>query len=64
MRAVLTIARLFLVLIVLTGCIPSGDNQLEEQRDPHFLAGKAYLNTFNYRAAAEEFEKAIETNPR
>lgn len=64
MRAVLTIVRLFLVLIVLTGCIPSGDNQLEEQRDAHFLAGKAYLNTFNYRAAAGEFEKAIETNPR
>ncbi len=64
MRVVLTIARLFLVLILLTGCIPSGDDQVEEQRDPHFLAGKAYLNTFNYRAAAEEFEKALETNPR
>jgi len=64
MRVVLVITRMFLILIVLTGCLPSGDNRLEEQRDPHFLAGKAYLNTFNYRAAAEEFEKALETNPR
>lgn len=50
--------------IVLSGCYPSEDDQLNEQRDPHFLAGKAYLNTFNYRAAAEEFEKALESNPR
>lgn len=53
-----------IIAVVLSGCYPSGDEQLNEQRDPHFLAGKAYLNTFNYRAAAEEFEKALEANPR
>ncbi|MGC8829712.1 MAG: LysM peptidoglycan-binding domain-containing protein [Verrucomicrobiia bacterium] len=59
-RIILTIV----VVVVLSGCYPSEYDQLNEQRDPHFLAGKAYLNTFNYRAAAEEFEKALESNPR
>lgn len=61
------ITRLFILLIlsiILSGCLPGGNDELDEQRDPNFLAGKAYLNTLNYRAAAEAFEKALESNPR
>lgn len=67
MNIALVITRLFLLVIlsiVLSGCLPGGNDDLDEQRDPNFLAGKAYLNTFNYRAAAEAFEKALESNPR
>lgn len=67
MSKALIITRLFLAILsgfILSGCLPGGDDDLDEQRDPNFLAGKAYLNTFNYRAAAEAFEKALESNPR
>lgn len=67
MNIALLITRIFLLTtltVVLSGCLPGGDDDLDEQRDPNFLAGKAYLNTFNYRAAAEAFEKALESNPR
>ena len=46
------------------GCLPSGSNPLEEQREPHFLAGKSRVNSMDYEGAAEAFEKALEVNPR
>ena len=44
--------------------MPSTDKQLDEQKDPYFLNGKAHVNTLNYTAAIDSFEKALETNPR
>jgi len=46
------------------GCLPSGSNSLEEQREPHFLTGKSRVNSMDYEGAAEAFEKALEVNPR
>lgn len=48
----------------LCGCFPVTDNALDEQKDPHFLAGKARLNSLDYQGAIECFEKALEVNPR
>src|SRR5689334_2396937 len=58
---------LFIVLVLglgLCGCLPSGHSQLDEEKESHFLAGKARLHAYDYQGALECFEKAIETNPR
>jgi tetratricopeptide (TPR) repeat protein len=55
-----------LVLICLgaSGCFPSGRSPLEEQKEPHYLTGKARVNSLDYKGAIEAFEKALEANPR
>lgn len=56
---------LFLSLgLGLGGCSPSSRSQLDEEKDPHFLAGKSRMNALDYQGALECFEKAIEANPR
>jgi len=56
---------LFLILgLGLGGCVPSGRSQLDEEKDPHFLAAKSRMNALDYQGALECFEKAIESNPR
>lgn len=47
----------------LTGCLPSGQNRSDEEKEPHFLAGKSCIGSMDYRGAIEEFEKALEVNP-
>ena len=55
---------LFLVLgLGLSGCFPSGRSQLDEEKDPHFLAGKSRVNALDYEGALDCFEKALEANP-
>jgi LysM repeat protein len=53
----------FLLCLGLTGCL-SGENQLDEQKEPHFLTGKKKVNSMDYKGAVEAFEKALEVNPR
>jgi LysM repeat protein len=45
------------------GCVPPGQSQLEEEKEPYFLAGKNHLNTMDFPAAIESFEKALTLNP-
>jgi tetratricopeptide (TPR) repeat protein len=52
-----------LLLVGLNGCLPSGQSQLEEEKESHFLAGKSCLTSMDYKGAIEEFEKALEVNP-
>jgi tetratricopeptide (TPR) repeat protein len=47
----------------LCGCIP-GDSHVDEEKDPHFQRGRNLVNSQDYKGAAEEFEKALETDPR
>ncbi|MGD1086192.1 MAG: hypothetical protein ABSA47_15765, partial [Verrucomicrobiota bacterium] len=48
----------------LSGCFPSGDNSLDEEKDPHYQRGMDLINSQEYKAAVDEFERALETNPR
>jgi tetratricopeptide (TPR) repeat protein len=48
----------------LAGCLPSSQGPLDEQKEAHFLAGKARLNALDVQGAQEAFEKALEVNPR
>src|SRR5690349_10085580 len=49
--------------VLLTGCFPSPQGQLDEEKEPHFLAGKARFNAMDYQGAIEAFEKALDANP-
>ena len=49
--------------VMVSGCQP-GENSLDEQKEPHFLTGKSRVTSLDYKGAIEEFEKALEVNPR
>jgi len=50
--------------LALAGCFPSSQSSLDEEREPHFLAGRARVSSMDYKGAMEAFEKALEVNPR
>lgn len=54
---------LFAAAVALTGCW-SGQNAADEEKEPHFLAGKGRVNAMDYQGAIESFQKALEVNPR
>lgn len=47
-----------------SGCFPSGDSPLDEQKEPHFITGKNLATQMDYQGAIDSFEKALEVNPR
>ncbi|MGO8677453.1 MAG: LysM peptidoglycan-binding domain-containing protein [Limisphaerales bacterium] len=49
--------------LFLGGCIPQGQGQNDEEKEPHFLAGKSRVSMMDYPAAVESFEKALTLNP-
>jgi len=59
-----TLAAAVCLGLFLGGCLPSGQAQLEEEKEPHYLAGKSRVNAMDYRGAIEAFSKAVEVNPR
>ncbi len=63
LRALLSCAAL-ITAAALTGCFPGGDNHLDEEKDPHFQRGRNLASSQDFKGAAEEFERALETNPR
>ena|SRR5258706_14423453 len=60
----LRVALLSLSCFLLSGCLPSGQSQMDEQKEPHFLAGKSRVNALDYKGALESFERALEVNPK
>jgi LysM repeat protein len=48
----------------LTGCLPPADNQVDEKKDPNFIAGKNLVSQMDWNGAIEAFEKALDSNPR
>jgi LysM repeat protein len=51
-------------LLALTGCLPNGVSQGDEEKEPHFLEGKSRLQAMDYAGSIESFERALEANPR
>lgn len=51
-------------LLAMTGCTLTDASQVDEEREPHFLEGKACVNSLDYAGAIESFEKALEANPK
>src|SRR5438552_10261016 len=50
--------------LALNACLPPAQSQSDEEREPHFLAGKSHISTLDYKGAIESFEKALEVNPQ
>jgi hypothetical protein len=53
----------FLICGLLCGCIPGNESQMDEQKEPNFLAGKTAVVEGDTNAAVELFEKALTVNP-
>jgi len=52
-----------LLLPFLSGCLP-GEDRVDEEKDPHFQEGRNLVNSQDYKGAIDEFEKALQSNPR
>jgi LysM repeat protein len=55
---------LLLLCLIVAGCQPSVVGPSDEQKDPYFLAGKNRLQARDYDGAIQNFEKALDVNPR
>jgi LysM repeat protein len=51
-------------LLAITGCTLTDASQMDEEKEPHFLEGKARVNSLDYAGAIESFEKALKANPK
>jgi LysM repeat protein len=49
--------------IVFSGCVPSGQNQSDDEKEPHFVLGKSRINAMDYKGAIQAFQEALEVNP-
>lgn len=49
--------------IALSGCTPAGQDQSDEEREPHYVLGLSRFNAMDYRGAIEAFEQSLEVNP-
>lgn len=63
LRAIGFCAVLFLLAGFAGGCV-QGDNHVDEEKDPHFQRGRNLASGQDFKGAADEFEKALENNPR
>src|SRR5579862_1496047 len=55
--------RVAAICVTLSGCGPSGAGPLDEEKEPHFLAGKNRISTLDFKGAVQCFEKALQVNP-
>jgi tetratricopeptide (TPR) repeat protein len=55
---------ILILLLGLFGCDSGPETSLDEQKDPHYLNGRSRVSSQDYKGAVEEFEKALEANPR
>lgn len=53
-----------LFCLCLCGCPQPAENQSDEQKNPHYVAGKDKSSALDYKGAIESFERAVEDNPR
>ena len=60
----LRVAWAVLLTAAVGGCVPSSHSELEEEKESHYQAGKSCVTSLDYRGAIQEFEKAVEANPR
>jgi len=49
--------------LLLGGCSLSGENQQDDEKEPHFVLGKSRVNAMDYSGAAEAFAEALEVSP-
>ena len=57
-------AALTFLVCVIAGCVPSGDEHIDEKNDADYLRGRALVGSQDFKGAIDEFEKSLEVNPR
>jgi tetratricopeptide (TPR) repeat protein len=50
--------------LVLSGCFMPSDTPVDEEKDPHYLAGKNRMSSLDYDGAIAAFESALVSNPK
>ncbi|MGH7951529.1 MAG: LysM peptidoglycan-binding domain-containing protein [Limisphaerales bacterium] len=50
--------------LALCGCEPVGQNQSDEEKEPHFVQGESRVDAMDYQGAIEAFQESLEVNPR
>lgn len=55
---------ILILLLSFSGCDSGTESSVDEQKDPHYLNGRSRVSSQDYKGAIEEFEKALEANPR
>jgi LysM repeat protein len=50
--------------LALSGCLQTAQGPSDDEKEPHFLAGKSRISQMDYKGAIEAFEKALEVNPQ
>src|SRR5665213_3800033 len=45
------------------GCSPMDQGPMDEEKEPHFVLGKSYVNAMDYPRAVAAFEESLEANP-
>jgi len=63
-RRALWCAAALLLAFALWGCVPGGESQADEEREPHFLMGRKLVTQMDYDGAVEAYEKALLVNPQ
>ena len=53
-----------LLAATLSGCLPTGSSQQDEEKEAHFQTGRARVNGMDHSGAIEAYQKALEVNPR
>lgn len=48
---------------VLCGCAPPGQDQSDDEKEPHFVLGESRVNAMDYQGAVEAFEESLEVDP-
>ncbi|HTY88820.1 MAG TPA: LysM peptidoglycan-binding domain-containing protein [Candidatus Acidoferrum sp.] len=49
--------------LALSGCSPSGQSPVSEEKEPHFVLGKSRVNAMDFEGAVEAFAQSLEANP-
>ena len=55
---------LLVLACLLCGCLDSGQDAFDEEREPQFIEGRNRARDLDYKGAIESFQKTLEINPR
>jgi len=53
-----------LAVVTFCGCEPEPQGKVDEQKDPFYLKGRNLVTAKDFKGAVEQFERALEVNPR
>jgi LysM repeat protein len=54
---------LFVFCCILSGCLPTSDTPVDDEKDPNFIEGRTHENMMDWKGAVEAFDRAIQANP-